>query len=424
MLLIIVSFLFVGCGGNGATPMPTQESTSTIDILPTPTLTLPSAPVPQSVVITIGNHTDVTGMSSNAMAPITMALEDMARYYNENNLIPGVEVDVITYDSQSDPANDMSGYDELVDKGSDLIFTPLPGTAAQLKSRVEEDEVVLFTVALVDEAFEPPGWVFASGNTMGEAQAYTGLRSLATYDPDFPKNRPAKLGGTFWTGTYSEGIMAAAQEYCEAHPDQYEFVGGYLVAPKFIWDAEVEALKDCDYVFPPAPMNQFVKQYRDAGYAAKFVGADWHINFLGASLYEANLWDQLDGMLVIRPTQWWNDTGEVIELTKAILNEYRPDEAEEIIRTGAGYLSMQQLYLMFELIAETVEAVGADKFNSKAVYDTALSFSLTVDGCPHSYSETKRVSADALASYELRADNNDIVRWEHGLEWHPVYYEP
>ncbi|MBT4511799.1 MAG: hypothetical protein HOC20_06285 [Chloroflexi bacterium] len=126
-------------------------------------------------------------------------------------------------------------------------------------------------------------------------------------------------------------------------------MGGYLVEPKFMWGTEVEALKDCDFVLPPAPMNRFVKQYRDAGYTAKFIGTDWHIGALN-SIDDAGLWDEIDGMLVVRPVQWWNDEGEILDLTKSILYEYRPDQAEEIIQSGAGYLSMQQVYLMFEII--------------------------------------------------------------------------
>jgi len=352
-----------------------------------------------------------------------MALEDLARYYNENNLIPGIEFQVITYDGRFDPSRDELGYDWLTENGADLIFTPIPSTAVTLKDRVEEDRIVLFTTALADEAFEPPGWVFAAGNTLGKAHAYTGLSWIADFDPDFPKGRPAKVGGAFWTGTYSESVLEATIDYCDSHPDQYEFAGGYLVAPKFLWDTEVEALKDCDFVLPPAPMNQFVQQYREAGYTGRFIGTDWHVSALD-SINDAGLWDTIDGMLLMQPTQWWTDEGEVLNMTKSILNEYRSDESEAITRSGGGYLKMQQMYIMFELIKSTVESVGPDNFNSFAIYDTAKSFSIEVDGCPHSYSLTKRTSNDASATYKVRAVEEDIYRREIGPRWHPILYEP
>ncbi len=139
---------------------------------------------------------------------------------------------------------------------------------------------------------------------------------------------------------------------------------------------------------------------------------------------DAGLWPEIDGMLLLQSIQWWNDEGEVLDMTKSILNEYRPDEAEAIIRSGGGYLKMQQLYIMFELISDTVEEIGPKNFSSQAGYDTAKSFSIDVDGCPHSYTDTKRVSNDALASFEVRANEKDIFRRESGPKWYPVLNEP
>lgn len=99
--------------------------------------TLPTEPV----TIAIGNLTDLTGVSANGMEPINMALGDMVRYYNENNLIPGVELEVETYDGQYNPSNDISGYEWLLERGADIIFTPVPPTPASLRTRVNEDKV-------------------------------------------------------------------------------------------------------------------------------------------------------------------------------------------------------------------------------------------------------------------------------------------
>lgn len=198
-LLILVGIpVMAACGGGGdSTPTPELPPTVSPIATPSPTVAATLSPTSDSVVITIGNHTDVTGMSADTLAPTTMALEDLARYYNENNLIPGVEFEVITYDGRFDPSRDEPGYDWLIENGADLIFTPVPSTAVILKPRVDDDKMVLFTTSLADEAFDPPGWVFAAGNTMGKFQAYTGLRWIAEIDPDFPQDRPAKLGGAF-----------------------------------------------------------------------------------------------------------------------------------------------------------------------------------------------------------------------------------
>ena len=79
---------------------------------------------------------------------------------------------------------------------------------------------------------------------------------------------------------------------------------------------------------------------------------------------------------------------------------------------------------MFELISDTVTAVGTELFDSRAVYNTAQSFSMILDGCSHSFTETKRTSNDDLASYEVRAEKEDIFRREPGPIWHPVLWAP
>ncbi|MCP4607431.1 MAG: ABC transporter substrate-binding protein, partial [Planctomycetes bacterium] len=111
----------------------------------------PSSPISselqEPVKITIGNHTDVTGPASNAMEFITMALEDMVEYYNDQDLIPGVKFEVITYDGQYDPARDISGYEWLKEQGADLITTAVGPTAMILKSHLGNDRMALFTLA-------------------------------------------------------------------------------------------------------------------------------------------------------------------------------------------------------------------------------------------------------------------------------------
>ena len=71
---------------------------------PIPTTKITASPTPEPVLITIGDLTDITGPGANALSLITMVLEDMVTYYNQQNLIPGVQLEVISYDGQFDPA--------------------------------------------------------------------------------------------------------------------------------------------------------------------------------------------------------------------------------------------------------------------------------------------------------------------------------
>ena len=96
----------------------------------------------------------------------------------------------------------------------------------------------------------------------------------------------------------------------------------------------------------------------------------------------------IDGMLLIRPALSWGDDGSLIEMAKEMLYRYRPHQAHEIMQLD----------------------------------NVAQGFSIELDGCPHSYSETKRTSNDALAIYKVRASEKDIIWTDH--RWHPIVYTP
>lgn len=408
LFCLLLSVMLVTACGNGDTD----------DKTPIPDL----PPDDELVLITIGNHSDMTGVSSAATIVITKALEDMAAYYTDEQLVPGARFEVITFDGSYNPDYDVPGYEELKRQGADLFFGSVAPTPVRLKPLLERDKLTFFTAAPASEAFVPPGWVFACGQTNVRWQATTLLKWIAENDPDFPRDRPAKVGGAFWNENYGADTLAGAEEYANAHPEQYEWVEGFLSDWSFLWDEEVEALKDCDYIFPSIPPNQFVKQYRAGEGKATFIGSDAHIAFL-TDIEREDLWNEFDGMWLVKPSQWWNDKGEIVDLTYEILNRYNtPEEVEEIMDTGIGYMATQQIYVMFELIREASASVGPENLNSQAIFDAAKSFSITVDGCPHSYNENKRTSSDALAIYEIDAAKEDIFRSDP--RWLPVIYEP
>ena len=401
-------------GGEEVTFAPVAQPSSTITSEPQVILEL--------VEITIGNLTDQTGPSSNILRITDTALEDLVQYYNDNNLIPGVELKVINYDGQLDPAKDIPGYEWLKGQGADLIFTAVPDTPLTLKAIVDKDKMPLFAASGYQEQLDPPGYVFVLG-TIPEHQAYTILNWIAENDWDYESNGPAKIGGASWLDGYSQSFIAAMEKYSEAHPDQFEWVGGYLTNFAFMWGPEVEALKDCDYVFPCVMPIAFMREYRSADCTAKFIGADVHTSFLNM-ITEAELWDEIDGMLFIGSSLWWNDDEELVNLNKELLYENHPGEEEEIMQAGAGYMSVSVVfYPMIDIIADAVEAVGAENFNSQALYDAAILYSLEVDGVERSgFAETKRYALSNYMIYRASAADEDIVRADEN--WIPHLIGP
>jgi len=403
VILVVVLCVVVSIGGcgEGATPATTEV---------------------EEVVLTVGNLSDLTGVSANAMRYINTALDDLVEHYNENNLIPGVRLKVVTYDGQMDPAKDIPGLEWLVRKGADFLITPIPAVSVTLKPRVDKEKIVLFAMASQKEGFLPPGYVFNLGIDP-QYDGYTMMKWISENDWDWETDGPAKVGGAAWTESYSDKFMDGMKEYCMAHPEQFEWEGGYLTDFGFSWESEIEALKDCNYIYPGIVFISFVKQYRDAGYTeAKFIGTETQAAFFDV-VDDAELWDEIDGMLFLKFSRWWNEEGEVVNLIKQILYENHSSEADEIISAGVGYLMMAQMIPMLDIIADAAEAVGPQNLDSQAIYDAAKSFVFMSDGIQRlSFGEEKRDAVDAYAVYEARSTEKDIIRLHD--EWYPTVRNP
>ncbi|MFO8010499.1 MAG: ABC transporter substrate-binding protein [Dehalococcoidia bacterium] len=412
IMALLTAMLIPACGDSEQTP-PATNSDGASATTPEPK---------EDVVIRIGNLTDMTGTGSNAISVIDMALNDLVDYYNEQNLIPGVKLKVIAYDTAYDPSRDIPGYKWLKERGADLIYTSVTSAPVTLRPLVEEDQMCLFAASAPQEQLIPPGHVFMLGE-INEEPIYTLLKWIAENDWDYVSNGPARIGGACWQEPAAEAYFEAMKNYAEAHPDQFEWVGGYLTTMgTFTWGPEVEELKDCDYVFPPTVLVSFVKEYRTAGYEADFIGVDTHIAFLGL-IRDAKLLDELDGMLIARMLRWWNEDGEIIDLTEQLLKENHPGEAEKIMSQGVGYLVMANFVIMLEMIQDAVETVGPENFDSEALYQEAQSYTRIVDGVERwSYSETKRSPADLYGIYRISAAEGDVIRVSQ--EWYPTVRKP
>ncbi|MFC2000746.1 ABC transporter substrate-binding protein, partial [Chloroflexota bacterium] len=319
-------------------------------------------------VIVIGNLTDFTGPASAALIPAVFALMDLVRYYNEEEFIPGAELRLVNYDAMSDPARAIPGYDWLTDRGARVIITPLTTDAETLRPFADKDEIPIWALSTSTPLLESPGWVF-SGNAAYGSMVKTLLKWITENLWDYSQGKP-KIGMVGWNEPYTTQCYQGMYEYSQDHPDTLEWVGGHF-APvgAVVWANEVEALKDCDYVFPPlagVAAATFIKEFRDGGYAATLIGTD-SIAAYGGMLLDSVGWGRLDGTLTILPTLWWSGTTPVIDLAKDILSRYRPGEVEDFIHSGIAYIStFHQWYAFFEILKKAIEAVGVESFNGRA----------------------------------------------------------
>jgi len=368
------------------------------------------------VTITIGHITDITGPAAPALGPMNWCIDDIVRYINEEDPIPGVTLKVYHFDARY-PSRDVPGWDACLNRGAQVVVTPLPTTAQTLKPFAKRDSVPLITLTASQVLIDPPEWVFCM-NAPVEYQIKALLKWIweeGTWDQS---QGPAKIGAVGWDEPYVIDMTRGIEDYCTANPTQFTFVAGPR-APMGVtdWSGEVQTLKNCDFVALPQTglgTSTFAKQYREQGGAATFVGPDGFGAYRGLVVDSVD-WDDLDGTLSGNAaTRWWGDeTGTIVELAERLLIENHPDDAAEVIHSGIGYIGgFHQYYGFLSVLRKALENVAPEDFTGQDFYDTAIAFSEdSWEGYETwEFSATKRYSWNYICVLEWQKETQDLVR--------------
>ena len=366
------------------------------------------------VTIIIGEITDLTGPGSPAIVTLHYALEDMVRYYNENDIIPGVKLDTVSWDTKYDAGRQVPGYEWVRERGAKLIISVTPDTGVLLKPFADRDSFPLFNLSTDVEMLEPPGWVF----TMSTPLSYeflTLMKWISETRWDYSQGTP-RIGLVGWKENVIVSLDAAMEKYTQQHPDQFEYAGVYT-APfgAITWGGEVESLKDCDFVCAYGfPVGAIVNEFHNRGYSPVFLDPSTASAYRGF-LVDLVGWPGLDGLLSANISLYRDQTTPMVEQAKQVLYEYRPVEAEEIIDAGFAYIGgWHNLTACFQILHQAIDAVGAENLNSQAIFDTAVKYKTTGEiweGYPDwGFSETKRYLVDDVTIYEFQAAAKALLR--------------
>lgn len=407
-LLLLGSLVMIGACSDG-------------DETPDGATTEPSPTGPSGeFVITIGNISDMTGIAARAMEVVNTALEDLVRYYNEENLVPGVTFKALHYDAAYDPSNDIPGYQWLKDRNADVILAGLPSTPVTLKPLADDEHRIIFAMSAFPELEDPPGWVF-SLNADTAKFGPTILRWIAENEWDYEANGPAKVGEAMWPGNYWTTLEEGSKAYCDAHPEQFEWIGAFVNPNTFSWTREIEALEEADYIFPPgSALATFTREYKLAEGKGKLIMTDAHVPFIGLTK-ETTGTEFMDGWYFLIPSRWWDEDYDVPNMVQDLLDRYHSaGEAQELTSTGGAYLtSCNQMYAMLNLLAGCVSDVGIEGFSQEALYDTATSFEFEYSGGQvFGYTPTERTAFGYEGMYRFDGDSGSLVRAD--AEWLPL----
>lgn len=429
-VLLLILPLLVACDDDEDTAEPTAASAPTEQptAMPSPT-EQPTDGKPEVTELTIklGNITDKTGVAAQALINVDQALKDNIRYFEDMGLMPeGVTIDLIEYDTQYDPSKFIPAYEWLKEKGADIIITSVPGSGEVLQQQLNEDEQLFFTFVPSPSLFEPPGYLFSVNVISSVVSMYTILDWLSKNDPNFPTDRPARLGGMGMQDAYVQNWIKALENYCDVYPE-WELEEAIVVDwTTMTFAPEVNALKDCDYIIPPSTgfaLPNFMREYRQAGHDATFLGNDAHLAYYGLMKDGAG-WEVMDGMYYCVPWTWYTDDTEQIDIINYVFDNYHTEtEVGTLLWSGGAYRGgFTQWYGMLLLIQNFLEENGLGAFGNQNFYEYLQSASITIDGNFWDYSETDRQSWNSITMYQADAASEDIVRAASG--WFPVIFEP
>ena len=376
------------------------------------------------VVITLGFMSDYTGPGAMALRTLNLAMNDFVRHINEDDPIPGVQIRLVAFDARFDPARDVPGYDWCRGRGAELIITPQHTTPDILKPFAERDKVPIFTWSSTASMLEPPGWVFCVGPTFYDL-ATTITKWLSEQWPHYDTRVP-KIGAFGWAVSNNLDFVRAIKDFCQAHPDLFEYVGDSIMPAGTMsyGFGAIDKLKGCDYIFTTdvnAGSVSFLEGFLGHGYKTTWVSTDSFAS--GKGLYlDAVGWKGMDGTLTLFPTRWWNETTPIVELAEELVHKYHPGEADDLIYQGIGYVgSFHGMYCFFDILRQAIAEVGAENFDGQAFYNAAAKFTAHYEGYREwGYNETKRYLFSDLAAYKWSAENKDLVRV---ADWLPLIPE-
>jgi ABC-type branched-subunit amino acid transport system substrate-binding protein len=196
----------------------------------------PSTPPEEKNVVEIGAIPCLTGGGGTADQPSFRATQDYVRYFNEEEGIPGVTVELVWRDNQTSIPAFISAYRGLVDSGISLMFSNYPTPLEGLTGQLAKDQVAFATGGATGALIVPPGWVFAAWATQGEAATVL----LDYFMQSWTEERPPKLQLLVLDETYGRSPAAEVTPYAESIG--YEVLP-LEVAPHVVIDATPQLIR-------------------------------------------------------------------------------------------------------------------------------------------------------------------------------------
>jgi len=304
----------------------------------------------------------MTGPAAASLQIQTAAIQDYFRYFNEQEAIPGVSIDLTWADDVLQMPLLYSHYEKFVERGMPLIFMEEATGLVGLKDRFEKDKVVIVMPGSgYQEANYPPGWRYGTTSTIAEQAAAV----LDYFRENWQEERAPRLALV--------GIESP-WGYEARYATQYAQNLGFEVLPPetipFVTlDASVQLLRlkdsGADLVYIQALPTGSGPILRDA----ERLGLLGQMQFAG---HQSSMGERViemtgiasEGYLMPRPFPWFDET-EIpgIELILDTQMKYHG----KVMREGEVFFAWASSVVVCEAIKRAIENVGYENLDGPAI---------------------------------------------------------
>jgi len=362
-----------------------------------------------------------SGYYSTGYDIVVTTTEAMLEYINTEDPIEGVTLKLLTYDSESTSEQAIPGYQWLEQQGAKFIAVTDTEVVPTLKSTVDTDKFPVFMCSGTKIATQEPGYVFPIPMIF-----YDQVQPLMKYimdEWDYTANPSGPKIGLFgWNLEYGTDRRDAIEDYIENNPGKFaddEAVIRLVSTDTTNFVNEVEALKDCDYIFAGATatgMASFMGLMRSSGYNDPvfcFLGSD--TGFM--SIYAATE----DGRNNIDGTLWASDAGyykvddnEIAALSRYLIDDYFP---AGVVGITPGMTTLVASLLVPIDILRTAASLVDDPedITGELINYVATTMTFDYEDFPMAdYSDDNRALLTSVMIYQYSAADND---WSSVSEW-------
>jgi branched-chain amino acid transport system substrate-binding protein len=321
-------------------------------------------PIAEEKTAQFGWILPITGGASAAIAPVVAGGQDYVRYFNEQEAIPGVDIELLWRDTAFQFALGLSHYERFVEAGIPLIGAVDSALVLGLKGRFERDEVVAFITGATyqEELYPEPGWLYAVTPLISEQATVL----FQYFMENWKEERPPRLALV----GISESQFGWEPRYAIGYARSLGFeVLPWEAVPIVVLDATVQLLRlaeaEADLVHlqtMPEGAGPILRDAERLGLLDKFQFAG-HSSTMGDRTIKV-AGAATEGYLASMTYPWFDET-EVpgIELIIDNMMKYHG----EVKRDGEYYFGWVSAAVICEAIKRAIENVGYENLDGPAI---------------------------------------------------------